>query len=128
TLAGELWLGRKLFQSSTSIVRSGAAGDAWKQMRYVVFDAPAHGGTFEERVAFCRELLGDLPYASWHDHVRCDGFDHLRDELRRVEALGGEGLMLRRAGSKYEPGRSSTLLKVKTFHDAEAKVLAHVAG
>jgi DNA ligase 1 len=129
TLDGELWVGRKLFQKTTSIVRSGAAGDAWKQLRYVVFDAPAHGGTFEERSAFCKGLLGgDLPYARWHDHVVCNGLDHLRDELKRVEGLGGEGLMLRRAGSKYEPGRSSSLLKVKTFHDAEAKVLEHVPG
>jgi DNA ligase-1 len=129
TLDGELWVGRKLFQKTTSIVRSGAAGDAWKQLRYVVFDAPAHGGTFEQRSAFCKALLGaDLPYARWHDHVVCEGFDHLRDELKRVESLGGEGLMLRRAGSQYEPGRSSSLLKVKTFHDAEAQVLAHVPG
>jgi DNA ligase-1 len=45
-----------------------------------------------------------------------------------VEALGGEGLMLRRPGSRYEVGRSSSLLKVKTFHDAEARVLEHLAG
>src|SRR5262249_29211322 len=31
-------------------------------------------------------------------------------------------------GSAYEAGRSFTLLKVKTFHDAEATVLAHQAG
>jgi len=129
TLDGELWVGRKMFQKTTSIVRSGAAGDAWKQLRYVVFDAPAHGGTFEERSAFCRELLGDgTPYANWHDHVVCESVAHLREELRRVEALGGEGLMLRRPCSKYEPGRSSSLLKVKTFHDAEARVLEHVPG
>src|SRR5204863_1530001 len=31
-------------------------------------------------------------------------------------------------GSKYESGRSSTLLKVKTFHDAEARVIGYVPG
>ena len=36
--------------------------------------------------------------------------------------------MLRRAGSRYESGRSSTLLKVKRFHDSEAKVLQHLPG
>ena len=41
---------------------------------------------------------------------------------------GGEGLMLRQPGSRYESGRSSTLLKVKTFHDAEARVLEHLPG
>ena len=36
--------------------------------------------------------------------------------------------MLRRPGSRYESGRSPTLLKVKTFHDAEARVLQHREG
>jgi DNA ligase-1 len=54
--------------------------------------------------------------------------DHLRQELARVEALGGEGLMLRQPGSRYESGRSSSLLKVKTFLDAEAKVIGHQGG
>jgi DNA ligase-1 len=36
--------------------------------------------------------------------------------------------MLRRAGSRYEAGRSATLLKVKRFLDAEARVLGHQEG
>lgn len=35
---------------------------------------------------------------------------------------------MRRPGSRYESGRSSSLLKVKTFHDAEAVVVAHLPG
>jgi DNA ligase-1 len=52
----------------------------------------------------------------------------LKTELLRVESLGGEGLMLRQPGSHYEAGRSPTLLKVKTFHDAEGRVVEHVPG
>jgi DNA ligase-1 len=36
--------------------------------------------------------------------------------------------MLRQPGSRYESGRSATLLKVKNFHDAEARVLEHQGG
>ena len=36
--------------------------------------------------------------------------------------------MMRRARSRYESGRSTTLLKVKSFHDAEARVLKHLEG
>src|SRR6185369_4443334 len=36
--------------------------------------------------------------------------------------------MLRQPGSMYVAGRSATLLKVKTFHDAEAVVVGHQAG
>ena len=50
------------------------------------------------------------------------------EDRRSYEQGRGEGVILRAAGSAYEAGRSSTLLKVKTFHDAEARVVAHVAG
>ena len=36
--------------------------------------------------------------------------------------------MLRQPGSAYEVGRSATLLKVKTFRDAEATVVGHQPG
>mmetsp|Transcript_5439 Transcript_5439/g.6928 ORF Transcript_5439/g.6928 Transcript_5439/m.6928 type:complete len:111 (+) Transcript_5439:12-344(+) len=36
--------------------------------------------------------------------------------------------MLRRPRSLYEKGRSSSLLKVKTFQDEEAVVIGHEAG
>lgn len=45
-----------------------------------------------------------------------------------MEELGGEGLMLRKAGSLYVGGRSTTLLKVKSFVDDEAIVKGHEAG
>jgi DNA ligase-1 len=48
--------------------------------------------------------------------------------LDEVIKLGGEGLMLRKPGSRYETGRSSTLLKVKKFSDAEATVISHTPG
>jgi DNA ligase-1 len=130
TLDGELWVGRKMFQKTTSIVRSGAAGQEWKTVQYVVFDAPNAKGGFEDRVAHAQKVLArsGAPHARWHEHVQCDGMDHLREELARVEALGGEGLMLRQPRSKYDVGRSRSLLKVKTFHDAEATVVGHAPG
>ncbi len=36
--------------------------------------------------------------------------------------------MLRQPGSLYEPRRSQTLLKVKQFQDAEARVIGHQPG
>jgi len=129
TLDGELWVGRKLFQKTTSIVRSGASAE-WKTLTYVVFDAPNATGSFEERIAHARKVIAraEAPHARVLDHVQCSGVVHLREELARVEGLGGEGLMLRRPGSKYEVGRSKSLLKVKTFHDTEARVIGHAPG
>jgi DNA ligase-1 len=129
-LDGELWLARKAFQQTVSIVRRQDKSDHWKQIRYVVFDAPAQTDPFEERLAFLADRLGKIgsDFVVTHEHARCKNLEHLRAELERVEALGGEGLMLRQPGSKYEAGRSTTLLKVKNFHDADAVVVEHVAG
>lgn len=129
-LDGELWIGRKQFQRTVSIVRRQDKSDHWKDVRFLVFDAPRCDGGFEARLKFLAESLQAerQPYARLHEHQRCQGLPQLREELARVEALGGEGLMLRQPGSVYEVGRSSTLLKIKTFHDAEAVVLNHQPG
>ena len=130
SLDGELWMARKSFQRTVSIVRRQDAGPLWREIRYVVFDAPHLSEPFEQRQQELQRLLGDSqnPFASVIDHQPCENAEHLRQELARVEALGGEGLMLRQPGSRYAAGRSPTLLKVKSFHDAEATVLEHLPG
>ena len=129
-LDGELWIDRKKFQRTVSIVRRQDKTDLWKEVRFLIFDAPAAAGVFEERLAFLEEALarGAAKFAQQHAQQRCKSLEALRAELTRVEALGGEGLMLRQPKSKYAAGRSATLLKVKTFHDAEAVVVGHQAG
>lgn len=129
-LDGELWGGHKLFQRTVGIVKRQDQSPLWKDLLFVVFDAPAHEGTFEARIAHAKQLLEErsMRYARILEHAPCRDITHLREELARVEALGGEGLMARKPQSKYEVGRSNTLLKIKTFHDAEARVVEHAAG
>jgi DNA ligase-1 len=129
-LDGELFGGRKKFQRTVSIVRRQDMSDDWKELAFVIFDAPSLDAPFEERIAHVERYVEDVapPYAEWLAHQRCQGVPHLREELARVEGLGGEGLMLRQPGSRYEVGRSYTLLKVKSFHDDEARVIGHQAG
>ncbi len=129
-LDGELWVGRKRFQQTVSIVRRQDESDQWRDVRYLVFDAPDCEGAFEARIEYLEQLFTDSapPYALLVAQQRCRDLDHLREELARVEGLGGEGLMLRQPGSRYIAGRSTTLLKVKSFHDAEARVIDHLPG
>lgn len=129
-LDGELWLDRKAFQRTVSIVRRQDKSDHWRQIKYVLFDAPGVSGPFEERQQALSAMIQQTrpQYAQVLDQVCCTGIDFLKAELARVESLGGEGLMLRQPGSQYEAGRSPTLLKVKTFHDAEGRVVEHLPG
>jgi DNA ligase-1 len=129
-LDGELFGGRKKFQRTVSIVRRQDMSDDWKELAFVIFDAPSLDSPFEDRIAHVQQFVDDVApaYAEWLPHETCNGVDHLRAELARVEGLGGEGLMLRQPGSRYEVGRSYTLLKVKTFKDDEARVIGHQPG
>ena len=129
-LDGELWLQRKAFQRTVSIVRRQDKSVAWQEIKFLVFDAPSATGGFEERMKYLQDCLASsqAKNVQLHTHQLCRDLAHLQTELARVEALGGEGLMLREPGSKYVTGRSTTLLKVKTFHDAEARVLEHLPG
>jgi len=67
-------------------------------------------------------------YAAVVGMKKCKGLDHLLSTLDQVLKVGGEGLMLREPRSKYVQDRTNVLLKVKTFHDEEAKVTGHRKG
>ena len=128
-LDGELWVGRGKFEEAASIVSSQQMSDAWKRVTFNVFDAPGHPGGFEERIAAAEQLVKGAPYAKVVRHRRCKGAPHIESELKRVEGLGGEGLVLRGPSSPYEGGRRvSSYLKVKSFHDAEAVVTGYSPG
>lgn len=129
-LDGELWLARKAFQRTVSIVRRHDGPDSWRDIKFRIFDVPMVSGPFEDRIEYVCDVFSQLehPHASVLPQMRCRGIDHLRDELDHIAFLGGEGLMLRQPGSRYEGGRSATLLKVKQFHDAEGRVIGHQPG
>jgi DNA ligase 1 len=127
-LDGELFGGRGQFQSTISIARRQNGGELWRQLKFVVFDAPSEPGGFEDRLAKVFEQVASLEFVVVHPHEPCRDRQHLEQELVRIEALDGEGLMLRKKGSAYRPGRTDVLLKVKTFHDDEAIVYGHQPG
>jgi len=127
-LDGELWLGRRMFQKTTPIVQ--VESDKWKDVQFLVFDAPHLKLPFEERLKSVVDTFSKSKpkFAHVHNHVRCESFENLEAELARIVTIGGEGAMLREPKSLYEEGRSTTLVKVKPFNDAEAVVVKHIAG
>jgi DNA ligase-1 len=121
----ELYLGPGRFQETTSAIHGG--NDGCKKLTAQIIDAPQAPGTFEQRMAWLKtQTFGS--FVQLIQHTLCTGVAHLKSELLAEEARGGEGLMLRKAGSLYVPGRNSTLLKVKTFFDSEAEIAAYTDG
>ena len=130
-LDGELWIGRGRFEAVSGAVRREIPDDlAWREVRYMVFDLPGHPGPFDERLRVLQSLVErtDTPHLELIGQFRIASHGELMAELERVVALGGEGLMLRRADSRHRAGRSDDLLKVKPYEDAEAVVIAHLPG
>ena len=127
-LDGELWMERKAFQKTVSIVRRQDAGNEWRKIRYFVFDAPTVRQPFCVRYEMLAELTNKVMYASVLEHVVCKGLAQMKKALAIVEKKGGEGLMLRDPESLPSAGRSQALLKVKSFLDDEAVIIGHEAG
>ncbi|KAJ7472567.1 hypothetical protein FB451DRAFT_1339465 [Mycena latifolia] len=132
TLDGELFAGRGKFSAAVSIVRTSDSAN-WGSIEFHVFDIPSMGSQpFESRMDKLQRLFGPRgKFKSKQIKIvaqeKAHSRDHVLQELKKVETLGGEGLMLRQP-QLYEGKRSSTLLKIKTFFDAEAKVECHLPG
>lgn len=128
---GELWAGRGRFEQALSAVRQQTPDDsAWRALRFMVFDVPAHPGRFDERITVYHALVAHLDQ-HWVVAVRQERATTHAELMARLDRLvheGGEGLMLHRGDALYRAIRSDDLLKVKTHQDAEAQVLAHLPG
>ena len=128
---GELWAGRGQFAKALSTARQKTPNDsAWRGMRFMVFDLPAHGGTFTERIPALNGLVSqiDQHWVQAVAQLRLSNHRALQAMLTKTVKNGGEGLMLHRGASLYQGKRSDDLLKLKTHEDAEARVIAHVPG
>ena len=130
-LCVKLWARHRSFERTVSITRQRIPSDAgWRDIRFMVFDLPAQGGHFGERAAVLPQLVSAVAQP-WLVGVRQQLVkDHasLQALMHKTVRDGGEGLMLHRLDSLYCAGRSRDLLKYKPDDDADARVLAHLAG
>ena len=130
-LDGELWMGHGRFEATVATVRTATPVDAdWRELRFMVFDLPAHPGPFSERLQALNALLPitGLPWLQAVPQQRVANVRALQSKLVEVERLGGEGLMLHRGSAHYRSGRSEDILKFKRHQDAEAQVVGHEPG
>lgn len=128
-LDGEFWMGRGRFQETSGYVRRKDMGDYWNTIHFRAFDVPsAVNDPFTKRYQMLQAIAGRYDAVELVEHQICRGIPHLRAYLAEIEAQGGEGVMLRQPGSLYERTRSQSLLKVKSFFDADATVVGHTAG
>lgn len=127
-LDGELFISRGQFQKTVSVCRKQVpVNSEWRQVKFMAFDLLTSGSpTFHQRYALLKRRK--LPrHVRVVEHQETSTAD-VPALLQQYEALGAEGVMLRDPASQYERKRSSTLLKVKSFLDADATVIGHQPG
>jgi DNA ligase-1 len=107
-----------------------ASDEAWRRIRFMVFDLPAHPGLFDERLAAYQTLVRqlDLPWVVAVPQEKITDHGTLQRRLKTDVQAGAEGLMLHRGDSPYRAVRGDDLVKLKPFDDAEARVLSYVPG
>jgi DNA ligase-1 len=130
-LDGELWLGRGRFDEVSALVRRRRPEPgAWNAVQYLVFEMQRAGGRFDERAARIRQIVELAQWPQLHAVAQVVVADRaeLRERLREVLDVGGEGLMLHRADAPNLGGRSEVLLKLKPVHDDDAQVIGYTPG
>jgi len=131
-LDGELWLGRGQFDTLSGIVRKQAPiDDEWQRGSYQVFDLPESDDDFNIRIKKLTSFFASANIPSWLKRIpqyKVKNEQELMLKLKQLEDIKGEGLMLHKGASFYHGGRDDDILKLKTYQDAEARVLAHLPG
>jgi len=125
-LDGELWSKRGDFENISSIVRDKTPSKHWKQIKHYIFEVPDAQGNLFERLEKVKKYENDsiklLP------QIKIKDKNHQNNFLKKIEKLGGEGIVVRDPMVKYINKRSTKALKVKTFHDAECKIIGYTDG
>lgn len=129
-LDGELWLARNSFEQTASIVLRDTPNQEWQNIKFMLFDLPEHKGTFSQRLTELRHAIdaANNPYLQLIPQFKVSSHSELMLKLDEAVANGAEGLMLHHQDAYYQDGRSTSLLKLKKYQDAEAKVIAHIIG
>ena len=130
-LDGELWLGRGRFEEISGLVRTQKSDpDAWREVKYMVYDLPEMVAPFHERYWLLKTLVAEqgTPWLKALTQKKLSSETQLKEQLQQIVAAGGEGLMLRHGRALYQVKRSQDLLKLKPQDDAEATVIDYVAG
>eukprot|EP00026_Physarum_polycephalum_P001573 Phypoly_transcript_01575.p1 GENE.Phypoly_transcript_01575~~Phypoly_transcript_01575.p1 ORF type:complete len:894 (+),score=113.77 Phypoly_transcript_01575:551-3232(+) len=130
-LDGECWFGRGLYLLSFTLVRSDSESVRWENLRNVVFDNQAANmqlKPFEKRYKrLLFHIPQDHPCAIVATRLAVENHLDLEDIVKCIIEEGGEGVILRKIGSIYEHGRTSALLKIKTY-DAEKEGIVTGVG
>lgn len=130
-LDGELWLGRGQFDLLSGVVRKKVPDDeAWRAVKYLVFDTPDHPAPFARRAEIVQSTLqaARVPWLLPVAQSVVKDVASLEARLQEAVSQRGEGLVLHRADALWRAGRTDAIYKFKLEPDEEGLVLGHQPG
>lgn len=127
-LDGELYNHKfkKDFNKITSLIKRDDIHPDHKLVEFHVYDLVDKGG-YKERTELLSRLDG-AKYLKRVETVEVKSKEEIEEYQAECVSQGYEGCMYRNPSSPYEHKRSSGLLKVKTFSDAEFKIVGVEEG
>ena len=130
-LDGELWMGRGQFDRLSGVVRQAVPDDeAWRAVKYLVFDTPQNTAPFKDRVRLVQSAVAAarVPWLVPVGQELVNDAPALQVLLQETVRNGGEGLMLHRTDALWRAGRSDALYKFKPEADEEARLVGYQPG
>lgn len=119
------------FEELSSLIRKGGPAPGHEAVEYHVYDvADANLGDFAARAEVLRRLAsafasGPIKLVESHE---AESEAAMREHASKFVGAGYEGAMVRTLGVPYEPKRSRSLLKVKTFDTVDVTVTGLYEG
>lgn len=114
-LDGEMYAGSNNFEAARMAVQYGSFVP---DVHFVAFDLPANSAEFAERYEALTRLLPLVGAVCYAPHFTISGIAAAAVMLSELQAMGGEGLMLRDPVNLYQPGRTNQVLKLKQWEAA----------
>ena len=125
-LDGELYFQRGNFEFVQNTVLDETASAGWQKIGYYIFEVPRDDGLdFLQRLQIAKNWFDTHPNPQVHIIAQevCLNNAHLEQTLQKMVALGAEGLIVKNPALAYHTGRTSGMLKVKTYMDMEGIVV-----
>ncbi len=124
---GELWTKRGDFENISSIVRNkNTKTKRWKTITYNIFEVPNAKGNLYQRLEKVKPYENDI--IKIIPQIKIKNKKHLKSFLKNIDKNNGEGVVVRDPKALYINKRTSKALKVKSFKDAECKVVGYTKG
>jgi DNA ligase-1 len=123
-LDGEICLSSGSYTKCVAILNKNPSHPAWKNIKFVVNDAPELDIPFSQRLQALRTKIVKSRWVRVNKYLNCRGNDNLYEELANVRRQGGDGIIMKHPNSLYHAGKSRTsFLEVNSNFQGVARVL-----